>query len=189
MTEDVQVEQVDRELAYQLLGSELIRTGGWDNHPGLQAIARHRLPAASSPASSPDDDFIVRASRWIQNTGYDGGPQSVPVQMLALIIAQQAEIKELSGENVPPDAPSLDPIEQPFFFDEEQNLIRERSGMSVAILAPALDLEAATAMAAGPELHHALTAIVEAARNGEATIHPLLLEQAEAAVAAGSYRL
>lgn len=41
--EPLSVEQVDRELAYQMTGSEMIRRGDWDNHPGVQACAQHRL--------------------------------------------------------------------------------------------------------------------------------------------------
>jgi len=88
------------------------------------------------------------------------------------------------------EAASGDTTFPQFRLDETNDtIVFVEDGSLAADLAEVISLEDAAAMAAGPELHFALSAIVEAARNGEANIHPLLVEQAEAAVAAGSYKL
>lgn len=68
---DVQVAQIDRDLAYSLLGSEMIRDGKWDNHPGLQAIARHRLDRIELPAAIAEHVLSMGRVEWGQTHAHD----------------------------------------------------------------------------------------------------------------------
>ncbi|MFW2829907.1 hypothetical protein [Sphingomonas sp. ID0503] len=71
-----------------------------------------------------------------------------------------------------------------FLYDERRDLIVFiEDGSTAAQIAEEVSLETAYRMAAADELFQALIALVEAFHNREATAHPALVEQAEAAIA------
>lgn len=70
-----------------------------------------------------------------------------------------------------------------FAYDERRDVIVfTEDGSIAARMEEEVSLETCYQMAAAELLHFALAALVEALGNGEATAHPLLVEQAQQAI-------